>query len=871
MRYLQRFSSLLLIVAVLFSGVLLAQEITPPEKVLGFKVGADYHLATYEQAIDYFRVLESESGRIKLFEIGKTSMGKPMIYAVISSEENMKNLEHYRSICEKLSLVKVKDEKEAQELAKKGKAIVYIDGGLHATECAPAQQNILLAYTLVSGNCEKIKRILNDVILVLVFANPDGMDIVADWYKRNLDTPYEVSSIPWLYHKYIGHDNNRDSYMVTQLETKHLTKIANQIWYPLILFNQHQTAPFPARIWIPPNSEPTNPNVHPMIMRWQNLIGSAMGKAFDEQGKEGAISRIHFDSWYPGYVTQVVEGHNIPSILTETALYRYATPHFYTLRDFPENYQDHVMSVFYPNPWRGGWWRLSDAVDYCLTASLAVMDVASKYRYEFLYNKYVMGSDVIHRFEKEPPYAWIVPEKQWDPPVMARLLNTMMMLAIDVYKANEDFSVDGVDYPKGTYVLPMTQPFALFLKNLFEEQKYPDLRKYPELWQGLVGVAPYKGAPFRAYDGAGWTLPYQMGVKARPANSTVNVDMYPVKKVYPPEEKISGNPDFAYLIDHKLNNSFTATNRILENGGEVLWAKESFEYGQKKFPEGTIIVPANKVTREFMESLVKDLYIDMTGIENPVDVEVYKLKPLKMGLYKSWTANMDEGWTRWIFEQYDTPFSNIRDGEIRAGNLNERYDVIVLPNISSSAIVNGHKAGTMPQEFCGGITKNGVMNLKDYVKKGGSIVTIGSSCNFIIEHFGVPVTDVLEKVSSDEFGTFGSLLRVEYDTKHPVAYGMPEETAGVVSRNPVFNIIPSFSEGEQPKVVAKYAKENILMSGWIHGESYIKGKPAIVEVPYEKGRIILLGFPVQRRAQPHATFKLLFNSLYYAAMEHDKD
>ncbi|RKY84011.1 hypothetical protein DRQ09_09215 [candidate division KSB1 bacterium] len=844
---------------------------TPPEKVLGFSVGADYHLATYEQAIKYLKVLEKESGRIKLFEIGKTSMGKPMIYAVISSEENIMNLEKYRSISERLSLVRVKNENEALNLAKKGKAIVYIDGGLHATECAPAQHNIQLAYDLVSGESERIKKILDNVILVLVFANPDGMDIVADWYSKNLGTPYEVSPLPWLYHKYVGHDNNRDSYMVNQIETKNLTKIVNKIWFPHILYNHHQTAPFPARIWIPPNSEPTNPNVHPLVVRWQNIIGSAMGKAFDEEGKEGAISRIVFDSWYPGYVTQVVDGHNIASILTETALYRYATPHFYTVRDFPESYRDFTIAAFYPNPWKGGWWRLKDAVDYCLTASKAVLDVASKYRKELLFDKYKMGVDVINRFKKEPPYAWIIPEKQWDPVVMSTLLNKMILLAIDVYRANENFTVDGVDYPKGTYVIPMTQPFALFVKNIFEEQKYPDLRKYPALWQGLVGMVPFKGAPLRSYDAEGWTLPYQMGVKVVPANSPLKVDMYPVSKVVPPEGFVKGNPDYAYLICHKLNNSFIATNRIIKKGGKVLWAKKSFKYGKKEFPAGTIIVPANKISREFMENLAKELHLKITGIENSVDVPVYKLKPLKLGLYKSWVASADEGWTRWLFEQYEFPYSSIYDGEIRAGSLNKRFDVIVLPSISPGRIVNGHTLGTMPPKYVGGITKNGVENLKTFVKQGGTIITIGSSCNFILQYFNVPVTNVLSGVKRNEFICSGSLLKVEFDTKHPVAYGMPKEAAGFFSYSPVFNIIPSFSKEMKPEVIARYPKENLLMSGWIYGDRFIRRKPAIVEVPYRKGKIILIGFKVQNRGQPHGTFKLLFNALYYGTVESVKN
>jgi hypothetical protein len=348
---------LFIIINITFSFLGFSQSVPEPDEVLGFKVGADYHLATYTQAIEYLKKLEQNSSRIKLFDEGKTSMGQTMTYAVISSKENMDNLEKYKQTIRRLSLVKGLSDAEAKRLSKEGKAIVYIDGGLHANECAPAQHNIQLSYDLVTAKDAKTLRILNDVILVLVFANPDGMNLLAEWYHPNVGTPFEVSPMPWLYHIYAGHDNNRDSYIANLIETQHLTRLVNKEWYPVILYNHHQTAPFPARIWTPPNSEPTNPNVHPLVVRWQNLVGSAMGAAFDEEGKEGAISRLIFDTWYPGYVTQVVDSHNIISILTETALYRYATPYFYTLRDFPTQYRDLTMSAFYPNPWKGGWWR----------------------------------------------------------------------------------------------------------------------------------------------------------------------------------------------------------------------------------------------------------------------------------------------------------------------------------------------------------------------------------------------------------------------------------------------------------------------------------------------------------------------------------
>ncbi|NIO47870.1 MAG: hypothetical protein GTN73_00300 [Candidatus Aminicenantes bacterium] len=866
MRALKNMKPLFFIIVIMtFSYIGLSQSVPEPEEVLGFKVGADYHLATYTQAIEYFKKLEENSSRIKLFNEGKTSMGQTMTYAVISSEENLGNLEKYKQIIKRLSLVKGLSDAEASKLSKEGKAIVYIDGGLHASECAPAQHNIQLAYDLVTAKDTKTLRILNDVILVLVFANPDGMNLLAEWYHPNVGTPFEVSRMPWLYHIYAGHDNNRDSYIANLIETQHLTRLANKEWYPVILYNHHQTAPFPARIWTPPNSEPTNPNVHPLIVRWQNLVGSAMGAAFDEEGKEGAISRLVFDTWYPGYVTQVVDSHNIISILTETALYRYATPYFYTLRDFPTQYRDLTMSAFYPNPWKGGWWRLKDAVDYCLTASMAVLDVASKYRVELLFNKYKMGKDVINRFSKEPPHAWIIPENQRDPGTASLLLNRMILLGIDVYRSGESFTCDGIKYPVGTYVIPMTQPFALFIKNVFEEQSYPDLRKYPDLWQGLVDPVKFEGAPFESYDMMGWTLPYQFGVKVYSANSLISSKMTRVKKVKLQQGGIVGKPAHSYLIRHEENNSFTATNRIHKQGGKVFWAKGPISANKTSFAEGTIIVPSTSVKGSFMEKLAKDLDLKITGISRDPKVKTLSLKPVRLGMYKSWIASADEGWTRLILEKYEFPYSSLHDADIRAGNLNANYDIIIMPDTyRPEAVINGHAKGTMPPKYVGGITPGGVRNLKLYVENGGTLIFMNASCNLAVEHFDLPVRNVLKKVKRGEFVCSGSILRMEFDTNHPLAYGMPKEAGTIFDNSCAFDVMPSFEAKKQPASISKYPEESPLMSGWIYGDRIIRQKAAILDIPYGKGKIILLGFPVQFRAQSYGTFRLLFNSILYA-------
>jgi hypothetical protein len=875
-RNLNFLSVLALMIFFLGASVSFAQRIPPPEEILGFKVGADFHLATYQQAIKYFKELEKSSPMIKLFEMGKTEMGKPMIYAVITSAENMAKLDHYKEISKKLALVRGLTDEEAHQLAAEGRAVVYIDGGLHATECAPAQHNIQLAYNLLTSDNPDYRLILDKTILLLVFANPDGMDMVAEWYHSNVGTPYEVSSMPWVYNKYIGHDNNRDSFMVNMVETKNITRLVNQEWFPVILYNHHQTGPFPSRIFIPPECEPTNPNVHPLIPRGKVQVGAGMGKFFDQENKPGAISRIVYDSWYPGYVSQIADFHNIISILTETNLYRYATPRFYTVNDFPEEYQDFTPSIFYPNPWKGGWWRIKDAVDYCITASKAVLHTAAVYREKYLYDKYQMGRDIMDRFKKESPYAWIIPQTQQDIPTTALLLNKMILLGIEVYQAEEPFVSDGISYPSGTWVIPMSQPFGLLVKALFEEQEYPELSEYPQLWQALVRPQKFADSYLPPYDMAGWTLPYQMGVKVSCANTPLEASLAPVKEVAPLQGKVTGGSGYAYLISPQVNNSFIAVNRVLNKGGEVLRAKETFNIEGKSYPPGTWVILSKSISRSFMDSVAEELFLTIDGTKHRVSIPTYKVKTPRVALYKSWVANMDEGWTRWIFEQFEFPFTNIHDSEVRAGRLGERFDVLVIPAQSSDRIVNGHKKGTIPPKYVGGITEDGVANIKKFIENGGTVVTLNSACLFAVDKLSLPLKDELKEVrppgrrepvkEPPKFVCPGSVLRMEFDPKHFVAYGMSVEAPAMFISSPAFSIIPSFEE-KKATVIAKYPEKDLLLSGYLRGEEYLRNKVSAAEVSLGKGKVILLGFGVQQRAQPRGTFKLLFNSIYYGTAQ----
>jgi hypothetical protein len=663
-------------------------------------------------------------------------------------------------------------------------------------------------------------------------------------------------------------------------ETKNITKLAVREWNPVVFYDHHQTAPFPARIWIPPAAEPTNPNLHPLFIRGKNLVGAAMGDAFDREGKDGAISRFVFDFIYPGYEDSFIDFYNIISIMTETALYRYATPHFYTVDDFPEAYKDFTIGAFYPSPWKGGWWRLKDAVDYSITGTKAVIHTAAVYRERFLYGRYQMGKDTIEKFKNEPPYAWIVPRDQWDPPTAARMLDNLVFSGIEVHKAEEAFEVSGISYPAGTWIVPMDQAFSRFVKAIFEEQTYPDLIKYPTLWQGIVAPQSFPDAYLPPYDMAGWTVPYQMGVKVRQADVPLNVATSPLESVTPAAGSVASGAGYGYLISPQTNNSFIAVNRILEKGGDVHRTEDGFSAGGKSYPPGTFVVSSRNVSASLMSDLAEELFLTVGATGSRPSVETRKISKPRVALYKSWTASMDEGWTRWLLEQYEFPFENIADAEVRAGELASNYDVLIIPSMSADQVVNGNKLGTVPPQYAGGITENGVGNIKAFVEEGGTLVTLRQGCFFALEHMGLPVNDAMKglappgrryggpppKAEDVKFACPGSVLRMEFNPKHPVAYGMPEEAPAMFYQGTAFNVVPSF-EGVAPQVISKYPKSDLLMSGYLRGEEHLANKAAAVEVPVGKGRVILLGFGVKQRAQPHGTFKLLFNSLFYGSSD----
>lgn len=821
-----------------------ASSVPAPASVLGHNPGDDFYLANYDESRAYFEKLAQSSNRIKIVHVGKTTRGLDWEIAIISSPENLAALDRFKDINRRLTLARGLDDSAARALAREGKIFVHIDGGMHSTEVAGAQHSIVLAYQLLSAqNDPQIDAILNNVILVLwPTLNPDGQNEVVAWYRKNLGTSFEVSPLPDLYQEYVGHDNNRDGYMNNMLESQEVTAQELQ-WNPEVFYTQHQTAPFPARIFIPPFVEPISSNIQPILMRWLNAFGIDMGAYLDEHGMPGAIDRVGFDNWYPGFQDFTGIFRNSISFFTETALYGYATPHFYTVRDFPPQYRSLSSQIFYSSPWRGGWWRLGDAVRYMVGASMSVLDTAAKYREQLLYNKYQAGRDNIERFTNNPPYAYVIPTEQRDLPEAALLVHTMILNGIEVHEATAPFAANGREYPAGSSVILMDQPFAGLVKELFEPQMYPDLLE--------------NGTPIKPYDVAGWTLPMQMGVNVdaalQPVSSAARSNLSLVSKLSPPAGKLVGSGS-VFLLDPRTNGHFKAINDALAAGGHVSFVAGS---DTASLESGTAVISG--VTRDRFSAILDKNSLAAQAMDKAPSNIISTKKP-RVGLYRAWTADIDEGWTRWILEQYGFAPITINNGGMQASHLLDRFDAIILPDAPSNQILNGFPPGSLPGQYVGGIGEQGVESLREFVAGGGTLITFNNASLFAIEQMGLPVTNVLANLKEDAFYCSGSLLRVELSSSSlPGLWGLPRDPVVMFERGPAFDTKPGF----RGAVLASYpANVSPLASGYLLHPERIEGKAAALEVAYGQGRVFLFGFKPQWRAQSHGTYKFFFNAIY---------
>ena len=888
MRLLARLALFLLLSA--SPATLLGDSRVPsPESVFGFRPGADYKLATYDQEVDYFRKIAAASKHVKLVEAGKTTQGRTMVFALVSSSDNLSKIDRYREIGRRLAHPQGLTDVEARKLARDGKAFVHIDGGLHSTEVAGPQHTPQLLYDLVSRASEPdVKAMLEDVVVMLwPTINPDGHQMVAEWYMQNVGTPYELSGLPRLYQEYVGHDNNRDAYMLNMAESRVLEHTWRQ-WEPQIIYVHHQTGPFPTRIWLPPFSEPIGIDAPFLISREVNMIGMAIAKGLEERGQVGATHMgTAFDAWYPGYVDYAPNFKNIAAFWTETALYQYATPHEYTIDDFPASMRDLRPQSLYSSPWPPGTWRLKDAVDYMATASWSTIEFAAKYKDSLLYNRYQAGRDQIALGRKQAPYAYVIPQQQRDPVAAVELLRRIAFGGVRVSQATAPIAVDGETFPAGTWIVPTDQEFAAMAREILDIQTYPDLRQYPG------------GPPERPYDAAGWSLPLQMGIRVVAATTPLDeqaraslklVGGMPEGRVKPtaydaalktdatafdsvPGIGFDTDPGSAAIVpaagriagsgpvlvvDPAQNNAYKAINRAWQQGGSVQASADAAG------------APIRYTIRGLSESAQDELVASLAlQAERTLSAPGRAIHKPRLGLYQPWTGSMSEGWTRWVLEQYGFAFVLVHPEDFKSP-LSDTVDVLIIADDARVPIAGAPAGGrggpdgagrAVRPEFAYQLTAADLQGFEQFVRGGGTVVCLSNASTFAIQQLKLPVRDVVAGLRPEEFFLRGSIVQVTTDPTHPIMAGMPDRAAVFVDGSPVFET----QDGFKGTVLARYEETGSpLLSGYLIGETLLRGKAAALDVQLDAGHVVLLGFRPEWRGQPFGTFRVLFNAALYA-------
>jgi hypothetical protein len=846
-----------------------ASALPSPQQFFGFQMGADRKLADWSKLHEYYQVLVKGSNSLRLVELGKSSEGRPYIALFLSSPQNLAKLDHFQQLNARLADPRGLTEAEARKVVAEARAVVIQSFALHSSEVAASQTAAEFVYDSLTRTDDEARAALDNVIsIVMPSINPDGTQMIAEWYMKYVGTPHEAAPLPWLYQKYAGHDNNRDGFALNLPESQHLARLLYREWMPQAYVDHHQMGSGNARLYIPPYAEPIRPDADPLVWREMSWWGAHMGNRLEAAGKTGVIGAAIYSGWGHMGFHWITPFHNIAGMLTESASARLATPMFLhpdQLRGGPRGLPTYEPQTTMPSLWQGGWWRVRDIVEQQKIAAWATVDLAARNRETVLWNMYLKGTRQTERGANGRVKAYVIPATQHDPLTARKLVNMLLNSGVEVHQAKAQFITDGRVYGPGSFVVPMAQPKMALVRWMLDRTFYPD-NSY---------TRDREGNPIRPYDMATDTFAEFMGVRCDPIGERLTADLVRLTTHVPLQGTVATAAGNGYVLSAKLNDSFRAVNLLLEKGVTVRRALHD---------SGTVMAGDFLVgngSNAALAEVAKITGVAFVALSGGAPADMYEIRKPRVAMYQRYGGgNMDEGWTRLMFEQFNVPFTSIMDKELKGDDLKSKFDVIVLPNDSIQGMTGERPerergaAGTpggggqdanpedlTPPEYRSGFGAEGVKALQAFVDKGGTLVTFGQAGNLPIQRFGLPLRNVVAGLPSKEFWAPGSTLRVRYDREHPVGYGMPEEGLALFMPGSQVYEVTSMQRSQDVEIFATYVERDILQSGWLLGEQVIARKAAAVTVAHGDGRVILIGFRPQHRNQTHGTFRLVFNAL----------
>jgi hypothetical protein len=802
-------------------------EVPSPASHLGRPVGTDFELADWDQVSTYHRALAAASPRVLVEKVGESTLGRDFLVTTISSEANMARLDEIRAMTAKIADPRGLSPQARAQLIKDSRAVVFISCSMHSTETAATEFGMQLAYDLATSDEEPFASAREELVVVLIpTLNPDGLDEVVHWYRENVGGPFEGSSLLRLYQHYVGHDNNRDWFGLSQVETRHVTKQIYSVWRPQVYWDVHQQGARGERFFLPPFRDPLNPNLDPGIITGIDNLGSRALWDMTRAGLQGISTGVSYDMWWNGGNRNVPVRHNIIGLLTEAASVNIASPIFleHSSLQAPGDLAGYQPSNQFPDPWPGGWWRLSDIIDYEMAFARSLLGSVSRDRELYLENAIEAAERSIQAGLESSPKAWLLPPDNKNERAVKRMIDILLLGGVEVDVATADFEADGRTYLKGTLVVSRNQPYGSHVKDLFEVQRYPD------------GKAPY--------DVAGWTLPMLFGLRRVEVATDFEVEIAHVTEVPSNLEELgwAGHSE-QNILTGEDGDDWEEIFDLLEAGSPLTWRAEGPGAGSFAssggFPEVEQVEGA---------PAIRDIVIDRLP---------------RIGIYSPWSGTMNEGWLRWVLDTYGVPFVVVRNEMIRAGNLDEFLDVLLLPSLSGDQLDNGRSPGSVADEYTLGLDPEGAVAIEEFVRGGGNLVAMQSSASWAIELFGLPMEDVTRGKDAGEFSCPGSVIRSvpTPEVGGALASGLPASIPLFFSRAAAWKIDEDADNADTIDILLRYAPTRVLLSGWIQDPETIANQAAWVRANYGKGQVQLFGFRPQYRSWSMATFPLLFRAL----------